>query len=41
MESRKIVLVAIVALALFAGYVIARNDLIVGSIRVDSVLVFQ
>lgn len=40
MENRKVLFTIVLALAAI-GVVIARNDLIVGSIRVDSVLLFR
>lgn len=39
--DRKVLFTTAVALLALAGVVIARNDLILGSIRVDSVLLFQ
>lgn len=39
--ERKVLISILVALIALVGIVIARNDLVVGSIRADSVLVFQ
>lgn len=39
--DRKVLFSIVVALLALAGVVLARNDLIVGSIRVDSVLLYQ
>jgi Transcription activator MBF2 len=39
--ARKILLFVAVALLALIGIVVARNDLVVGSIRVDSVLLYQ
>jgi hypothetical protein len=39
--ERKVLLAVVVALVALCGVVLARNDLIVGSIRADSVLLYQ
>lgn len=39
--ERKVLISILVVLIALVGIVIARNDLVVGSIRADSVLVFQ
>lgn len=39
--ERKVLICVAVALLTLCGVVLARNDLVVGSIRVDSVLLYQ